>query len=438
MDIVEALRWHDSHLNHETDPTGVVAGQADGLSLQVMRDLMALLGDPQDQVPVIHITGTNGKGTVAVMVTALLRAHGLTVGTYTSPHLGRVNERIARDGQEISDLDLAEVLTGIAGIEPLLETSPTWFEIITAAAFRHFAEAPVDVAVIEVGLLGRHDATNVVDGSVAVVTSIQGDHTDFAPGWELQIAGEKAGIISAESVAVLGEVDPELVGVFEAEGPRRLARLGVDFAPADDRIGIGGHMVDFQGLEGRYEGVFLPVHGSHQVTNAAVAVAAVEAFFERALDTEVITEAFASITLPGRFEVLGHGPLVVLDGAHNAEALLAAARTLDDEFTPVGTRILVLGVLSGRSVARAVSAAAEFRPDLTICVTLPGARGVDARVIAEECDRRAMAREVVPNPGEGVRRALMIANEEDVIVITGSFRIVDPARSAVARFASGN
>lgn len=438
MEISEALRWHDSHLNHETGSTGVVAGDVDGLSLRAMRDLMALLGDPQQQVPVIHITGSNGKGTVATLVTALLRAHGLTVGTYTSPHLSRVNERIARDGEPISDVDLAEVLTGIAAIEPLLETSPTWFEIMTAAAFRYFAEAPVDVAVVEVGLLGRHDATNVVDGAVVVVTSVQGDHTDFAPGWELKIAGEKAGIISPDSVAVLGAIDPELVGVFEAEGPRQLVRLGVDFTPVDDRVAIGGHLVELQGLEGRYTDLFVPLHGTHQVDNAAIAVAAVEAFFERELDGDVLAEAFASMKLPGRFEVLGHGPLLVLDGAHNPDAIEAAAATLDDEFTPVGTRILVLGMLAGRSVARTVAAAAKFRPDLTICVTLDGARGVDAREIARECDRASLAFEVVPNLGEGVRRAVMLANEEDVIVVTGSFRIVDPARSAVAAFVAQN
>ena len=155
-----------------------------------MSALMALLGDPQHEVPVIHITGTNGKGTVAAMITQLLRAHGLSVGTYTSPHLEVLNERLARDGEAISDVDLAEVLSGIALVEPLLENRPSWFEVVTAAAFRWFAEAPVDVAVVEVGLLGRFDATNVAEARVAVVTSIGGDHTDFAPGWELAVASE--------------------------------------------------------------------------------------------------------------------------------------------------------------------------------------------------------------------------------------------------------
>ncbi|CAB4531664.1 unannotated protein [freshwater metagenome] len=438
MDIVEALNWHDSRLDHESATTSIAAGRIAGLSLASMRELMSLLGDPQHDVPVIHITGTNGKGTVAAMVTALLQAHGLTVGTYTSPHLRRVNERISRNGVEISDLDLAEVLSGIAAVEPLLDVQPSWFEVITAAAFRYFAEAPVDVAVIEVGLLGRIDATNVADASVAVVTSIQGDHTDFADGWELAVAGEKAGIIKAQSIAVIGAVDPELAEVFVAEGPAALVQLGVDFAPADDQVAIGGHLVDLQGIYARYEQLFLPVHGAHQVVNAAIAAAAVESFFGAALNGEVLAEGFASLKLPGRFEVLHHGPLVVMDGAHNADALRASARTLDEEFAPAGTRIIVLGLLAGRDPDRSVAAVSELRPDLILCCSLEGSRGVGAAVLAAACARRGIANETVADPASAVARALALAAEEDVVLITGSFRMFEPAKSVLASFESRN
>lgn len=438
MDIVEALIWHDARLNHETSTRSIAAGRVDGLSLKGMRELMALLGDPQIEVPVIHITGTNGKGAVAAMVTSLLRAHGLTVGTYTSPHQDRLNERISRDGRPISDEDLAEVFTGIAAIEALLEVQPSWFEVVTAAAFRWFAEAPVDVAVIEVGLLGRTDATNVVDAAVAVVTSVQGDHTDFSEGWELAVAGEKAGIIGADSIAVIGEVAPELVGVFAAEGPAQLVQLGVDFGFSDDRVAIGGHMVDLQGLFARYDEVFLPVHGRHQVANAAISVAAVESFFARALDSAVVAEGFAALELSGRFEIVHHAPLVVLDGAHNPDALVATARTLEDEFAPAGTRIVVLGALAGRDADRTVAAVAEVRPDLIICTSLGGARGGDAAVLAAACDRRGIARETVVDPVVAVSRALAIAAEEDVVLITGSFRLLAPARAAISASSSRN
>ncbi len=438
MEIAEALRWHDSRLDHETATTSIAAGRIAGLSLASMRELMSLLGDPQHDVPVIHITGTNGKGTVAAMVTSMLQASGLTVGTYTSPHLRRVNERISRNGTEISDLDLAEVLSGIAAVEPLLAVQPSWFEVITAAAFRYFAEAPVDVAVIEVGLLGRLDATNVADAAVAVVTSIQGDHTDFAPGWELAVAGEKAGIIKAQSIAVIGEVDPELAEVFVAEGPESLVRLGVDFAAVNDQVAIGGHLVDLQGVFGRYEQLFLPLHGAHQVANASIAVAAVESFFGTALDAEVVAEGFASLKLPGRFEVLRYGPLVVVDGAHNADALRASANTLEEEFAPAGTRIIVLGLLAGRDPDRSVAAVSELRPDLILCCSLDGSRGVSAAVLAAACAKRGIAHETVSDPASAVARALALAAEEDVVLITGSFRMFEPAQTVLLSFDSRN
>lgn len=433
MNIIEALAWLDGRLDHETSTTGIAAGRIDGLSLESMREMMALLGDPQDAVPVIHITGTNGKGTVAAMITSLLVAHGLSVGTYTSPHAERLNERIARDGQPIGDEDLAEVLSGIAAIEPLLGVRPSWFEVMTAAAFRWFAEAPVDVAVVEVGLLGRFDATNVADARVAVVTSIGGDHTDFAPGWQLAIASEKAGIIGPDSTAVLGRIDPGLVPVFSAEGPAEMVLLGVDVAVEQDQLALGGHMVDVRGRHATYTEVFVPLHGAHQIDNAAVAVGAVEAFFDRELPEELVREAFAAVQLPGRFEVVGHHPLIVLDGAHNPDALTQVARTLEDEFAPVGSRLVVLGQLAGRDPDAAVAAIAGLRPDLVLCTAVEGDRGVRAEVLAAACDRAGITREIVADPQAAVARALAIAQDEDTVVVTGSFRLLAPARRAVQR-----
>ncbi|MBS1838267.1 MAG: bifunctional folylpolyglutamate synthase/dihydrofolate synthase, partial [Actinobacteria bacterium] len=247
MGIVESLAWLDGHLDHESMSTGVAAGRVDGLDLGSMVELCGLIGDPQADVPAIHVTGTNGKGSVTAMVVGLLQAHGLSVGSYTSPHLERVNERLRRDGEPIDDQTLSEVLDGLRAVESLMDTHPTWFELLTAAAFRWFAEAPVDASVIEVGLLGRYDATNVVDGRVAVVTGVAGDHTDFAPGWELAVAGEKAGIIAAESTAVLGRMAPELREVFHAEGPAATVAEDVDFEVLSTRPAIGGRMVDVAG-----------------------------------------------------------------------------------------------------------------------------------------------------------------------------------------------
>jgi dihydrofolate synthase/folylpolyglutamate synthase len=433
VNIVEALAWLDARLDHETSTPGIAAGRIEGLSLSSMRELMALLGDPQDAVPAIHITGTNGKGSVAAMITSLLRAHGLSVGTYTSPHLERLNERLSRDGVPIGDEDLAEVLSGVAAVEPLCQVQPSWFEVMTAAAFRWFAEAPVDVAVVEVGLLGRYDATNVVDARVAVITSIGGDHTDFAPGWEVAVASEKAGIIGSDSVAVLGRIDPALVAVFEAEGPAELVRLGVEVEVEADQVAVGGHLVDLQGRHATYSEVFLPLRGAHQVDNAMVAVAAVEAFFDRALPEDVVREGLAAASVPGRFEVVGHHPLVVLDGAHNPDALGGLAATLDAEFSPVGSRVVVLGQLAGRDPDAAAAAIAQLRPDLVLCTSLDGDRGVSAEVLAAACSRVGLAHESISDPQAAVARALSLVAEEDTVVVTGSFRLLAPARRALER-----
>jgi len=430
--LPESLAWLDSHLDHESSSAGIAAGQVAGLGLGGMAELSSLLADPQHDVPVIHITGTNGKGSVAAMVTSLLQAHGLSVGTYTSPHLERVNERMRRDGEPIGDDDLAEVLDGLRAVESLMSVRPTWFELVTAAAFRWFAEAPVDIAVVEVGLLGRFDATNVVDARVAVVTGIGGDHTDFRPGWEQAVAGEKAGIITATSTAVLGRMEHTLRSVFQAEGPERLWAEDVDFEVLADRAAIGGRMVELSGVLGRYDEVFLPLHGSHQAHNAAVAVAATEAFFDRALEPDLVRDGLAMVRLQGRCEVVAHQPLVILDAAHNPDALRALAATVEDEFAAAGSRIVVLGMLAGRDPDAAVAAVAELRPDVVVCTTADGGdRGLAAADVAASCGRAGLAHDTVPDPVDAVVRAMTMAQEEDLVVITGSFRLLGPARAAV-------
>lgn len=431
MNIVEALAWLDARLDHEHSSVGVAAGQIEGLSLEPMSALMGLLGDPQHAMPVVHITGTNGKGTVAAMVTALLRSHGLSVGTFTSPHMERINERISRDGEPIGDQDLAEVLSGIAAVERLCVARPSWFEVMTAAAFRWFAEAPVDVAVVEVGLLGRYDATNVADATVAVITSIGGDHTDFRPGWKEAIAAEKAGIIVPGSAAVLGRIDDELLPRFAAEGPASLVRLGEEINIDSDRLAMGGHVVDLRSNRGTYEEILIPLHGAHQVDNAALSLATVEEFFGRALSTDLVVEAFAGLDLPGRLEIVGHQPLVILDGAHNPDALEGLAATVESEFHPAGSRLVVLGQLAGRDPHAAVEALKGLRPDLVLCCSLDGDRGVPAEVLGVACDRVGISCEAIADPQSAVARALALAAEEDLVVVTGSFRMIGPARLAL-------
>lgn len=423
MRLPDALAWLDAHHNRELVPGGTAAG-ADGLSLEAMARLCELLGDPQRAYPVIHITGTNGKGSVAAMVTALLAAHGLTVGTYTSPHLRRLNERMARNGEPIGDDELADVLADVAAREDLVGQALTWFEIVTAAALSWFAATAVDVAVVEVGMLGRHDATNVVDASVAVVTNVGRDHTDGVGDWRVAVASEKAGIVGPDSVLVLGETDPGLRPVFAAEGPAAMWVAGDDFDAGGVRPAVGGQMADLRTPQATYDDVFIAALGSHQADNAAMAVAAAEAFFGRPLDATVVAEVLAGLALPGRFEVLGHQPLVVLDGAHNPPAAEAVARTLDDSFHTTGRRLLVLGMLADRDPGTFLDALESLRVDAVVTCTVPSPRAASAAQLAAAVGRRGVPVEAVDDPVEAVRRAVDVAAEDDLVLVTGSLYLV--------------
>ncbi len=429
MDLREARAWLDSHLNLESG--NVTAGVVDDLSLDRMHSLVGVLGDPQAAYPVIHLTGTNGKGSTARMLEAILRGHGLSVGLYTSPHLEVLNERLVWDGRPIPDEDLAGVLSELAALESLVEGDPTWFELVTAAAFAWFAQQAVDVAVVEVGLLGRYDATNVADGLVAIVTNVGRDHTDGGEGWRTAIAGEKAGIIKPGSTLVLGETDPELRPLFEAEGPERTWLRDRDFASENGRVAVAGRVLDVRTPAGRLDEVYLPVHGAHQGDNLALAVAAAEAFFDRPLDGAVVGEALADLKIPGRFEIMGREPLVVLDGAHNPDGMTALTTTLHDDFADVPSTIVVLGMLAGRDPDAMVEALELSAFDVVLCTNPPTPRALPAAEVAEAVARAGLEVEVVPDVVEALGRARAIATGDDRIIVTGSLYVVGAARAAL-------
>jgi len=421
--LPDALAWLDAHHNRELVPGGT-AGGADGLSLEAMTTLCELLGDPQRAYPVIHITGTNGKGSVATMVTSLLAAHGLTVGTYTSPHLLAVNERLRCNGDPIDDDALAAALADVAAREEFVGQPLSWFEIVTATALSWFASIAVDVAVVEVGMLGRHDATNVVDASVAVVTNVGRDHTDGVGDWRVAVASEKAGIVGADSVLVLGETDPRLRAVFAAEGPAATWVAGEEFAASAVRPAVGGQVADLRTPAASYDDVFIAAHGYHQADNAAVAVAATEAFFGRATDAGLVGEVLGGLAMRGRFEVLGHQPLVVLDGAHNPPAAEAVARTIDSAFHTTGRRLLVLGMLADRDPAAFLDGLESARLDAVVTCTVPSPRAATADELAAVVRRRGLAVEAVEDPVEAVRRAVDVAADDDLVLVTGSLYLV--------------
>jgi len=398
-----------------------------------MRELCGVLGDPQGAQATVHITGTNGKGSVARMVTRLLGEHDLTVGTYLSPHLERINERISRNGEPIRDDDLAATLTHLAGIEGLLSHRPSYFELLTAAAYHWFADEAVQAAVVEVGLLGRWDATNVVDGLVAVLTNVGHDHTDGQGDWRRRIAEEKAGIVKPGSTFVLGETSADLAPVFDAVDAAATWRRGRDFECVDDRLAVGGRLVSLRTPGGAYDDVFLPLHGEHQADNAAVALAAAEAFFDRPLDEDVVRRAFASVENPGRFEVVQHEPLLVLDGAHNVDGARAAARTLEEGFTIGGQRRYVIGTLAGRDPRALLEALGTAGAAEIVCCSPDSPRALPARELAEVVRSLGGTARVVPDVGEALSAALEQAGDEDAVIVTGSLYTVGAARAACRR-----
>src|SRR5204863_7507925 len=290
--------------------------------------LAALLGDPQRACPVIHVTGTNGKTSTARMIETLLRARGLRTGLFTSPHLSDIRERIVIDGEP---LPLEAFLATYDDVAPYValvdEREPvrlSFFEVLTAMAFAAFADAPADVAVVEVGLGGTWDATNIANGAVAVVTPVSIDHTRYLGSTIEEIAGEKAGIIKPGSAAILGQQPPAAAEVLlrrAAAVGATVARQDVEFGVTWRELAVGGQALSIRGLAGEYRDLLLPLFGEYQAANAACALAAVEAFGGAgpdagALSEELVREAFAAMTSPGRLEVVRRSPLVIADSAH--------------------------------------------------------------------------------------------------------------------------
>ncbi len=427
MNYEAALRHLEGHINLEAK-----AGRWEGLSLDRIRSMMHVMGDPHLANPVIHVTGTNGKGSTSLMITELIKARGLQVGTYSSPHLERINERIRVNGVPLDDEAFAAAIAAVAELEPLVDGALSHFEVLTAAAFGYFAEIAVDVAVIEVGLLGRWDATNVVDGAVAVVTNIGRDHTDGVGEWRRAIATEKAGIIKPDSMLVLGETSLELRDVFLAEPSAGLVERGVHFDATNSRVAIGGRAADLRGPYGQYDDVFIALHGAHQVDNASLALAATETFFGGPLDDDVVREAFAAVQVPGRFEIMRRHPLVVLDAAHNPDGARVAARTLDDDFG-VGGRVLVIGLLQGRDIADMLDALDASRAEMVVVCEPDWPRRIPAAEIAAVAAAKGIAVEVIRPIEDAVQRALAIADDDDVVLVTGSNYVIGPARRSLRR-----
>ncbi len=422
--------------------------------------LLDLLGSPQLAYPSIHLTGTNGKTSTARMIDSLLRAHGLRAGRYTSPHLETIRERISIEGQPIDEDRFAAIYEEVAPLADFLDGKAvaaaelgdtidrvTYFELTTALGFAAFADAPVDVAVVEVGLGGAWDATNVLHAGVCVITPIGLDHTELLGDTTGEIASEKAGIIHAGATVLSAIQDEdalrELVDRCATVGAT-LRVEGVDFRIVDRAVAVGGQLLRFEGLDGFYDDVFLPLHGAHQAQNAVVALAAVEAFLggsdRQQLDIEVVREGFASVSSPGRLERIRNAPTILLDAAHNPHGMTATVKALEEEFA-FGRLIGIVSVLADKDVDGVLEL---LEPVLTEIVvtrnTSPRAMSAEQlAVIAAEIfgEDRVHIRPQMP---DAIELAVELA-ESDVdtalsgvgIIITGSVVTVADARRLLAR-----
>jgi dihydrofolate synthase/folylpolyglutamate synthase len=426
-----ALEWLDSHIDFESKMPSRRALP----TLDRMRALMTLLGDPQESIPSVHVTGTNGKGSTSAMVTALMMAQGLSVGTYTSPNLERVSERLAYNGEPIDDESFLRVLSELASIEPMLPERPTRFELLTAAAWSWFADDAVDAMVIEVGLGGTWDSTNVLHGDVAVLTNFSYDHTDVLGPTLEGIAADKSGIIEEGSVVVVGETRADLVAIVEAHAARVGAAAvwvaGRDFACEDNRVAVGGRLVTLWTPGGRYEDVLVPLHGAHQGANAATALAAAEAFFGRPLDPAVVDEGFGIVRVPGRLEVVGRRPLVVLDGAHNVAGMTALGLALAEEFAVEGNTVAVVGMLSGRDPSAMLAALAPAAVSAVVACQPDSPRALPASDLADAGRALGLTVHVERSVHDALALARGLVNARGLIVITGSLYTVGAARGEV-------
>lgn len=429
-------------------------------TLERMELLMDLLGHPERAFPAIHVAGTNGKTSTVRMIESLMRAFHRRTGRTTSPHLQLVTERIGIDGRPIHPRDYVRIWEEIKPYVEMVDATSennggpkmSKFEVLTAMAYAAFADAPVDVAVVEVGMGGRWDATNVINSDVAVVMPVGLDHTDYLGDTIEQIAGEKAGIIKSrwdaddlltppDNVAIIGAQDPAAMKVILEQAvsvDAQVARFGVEFGVTSSAIAVGGQQLSLRGLGGDYEDIFLPLSGEHQAHNAACALAAVEAFFGagagRALDIDTVREGFATVQSPGRLERVRATPTVFIDAAHNPHGAkaLGAALERDFEFSRLIGVVACLGDKDVRGVLR------ELEPYLTeiVVTTNSSPRAMEAFELAEYArdifgDERVYEAHDLP---AAVEEAVALAEDTDIqsgagVIITGSVVTAGEART---------
>lgn len=397
---------------------------------------MEVLTDPQASYPTIHVAGTNGKTTTVRLLDNILTVSGIHTGAYVSPHLHSVERRYAL---ALETMDQEAFTQAVADVAPFIEhfestagDSLTYFEATVAVAFQAFAAAGVDVALVEVGLGGRLDATNIVDAAVSVITGIAMDHMEYLGDTIPLIAAEKAAILKEDGVLVTGPLPPAAEGAITAQVAAtgsKWMRAGSDFEVTDVFRAVGGWHCSINGLHGVYEELYLPLHGRHQIDHLATAIAAAEVFLDQPIEQEALGLALSQMTSPGRLEIVGRRPLVLIDGAHNAQGLDGLALTISEEF-PETNRILVIGFRGNRDVTDLLKPLSGLFSEV-IVTAAEDALAIPARDVAASV-REVFGPEVSVDVSEPVSQAITeamhIAGEDDMIVVTGSLYVVSDAR----------
>jgi dihydrofolate synthase/folylpolyglutamate synthase len=425
MNYEEAVAYLDAHIGQGLKP-----------GLERITRLLDAMGRPDEGYPIIHVAGTNGKTSTSRLATWILVAHGLTTGTYTSPHLQRVEERLAVNGRFSTADEFALAVSDVAAFEDVLvargDEPSTYFELTTAAAFAFFADQAVNATVLEVGLGGRLDATNVVDADVCVVTSIGIEHTEYLGTDVESIAGEKLGILGPTSILVTGPLPDGALAVAEA----RVRDLGIqhrhygtDFSVLDAELGVGGWLVSIAGAEDTYEDIFLPLHGRYQVMNLANAVAASEALLGRKLDPEALRDATTVAAIPGRMEPLASSPLVMVDGAHNADGVTTLVESLVEEFPSTSWHV-VFGVMGDKNIPAMLE---RLEPVTTriYATAAKSERAVDPTELAEMVARAGIDVVKAPDPEAALEMATADAGPDGAVLVTGSLYLAGEVRDVL-------
>jgi dihydrofolate synthase/folylpolyglutamate synthase len=432
---VDALTWLESHVDYER----VAPNRREIPTLQPIVDTLAMLADPQRDYPTVHITGTNGKGTTTTLTSALLNATGLRVGSFTSPDLHAINERIAINAEPIDDEEFITLFQRLADVESVSGIALTRFELLTAAAFLHFSDEGVDVAVIEVGMGGTWDSTNVIDGVVSVLTNVDLDHTAVLGPTIAAIASDKVGIFRPDGIAIVATTNAIVVEIAQ----RRADELGADlwllgdaFALEQNELALGGRAITVRTPFARYDEVLVSLHGIHQGVNAATAIVAAEAFLGRALGEEPVTSTLSKARMPGRMELISRKPMIVLDGAHNPAGVKALVATLDGAFHVAGERRCVLGMLSGRDVDDMVEPLVSLGFTEFHCCAPHSPRAVPASEVADAVRRHGGVAYEHPSGTAALAHARERSTDEDLIVVAGSLYLVAEVRGEVLRVRS--